>query len=406
MSANARSLVDRVHASPRYALGAALALGLLLGLSGNLRAQAPARSGFPVDLEIPLSPTPVRAGGRVHLFYELHITDFIDKPVELVHLDVLKGDAGSPPLASYRQDDLDKRMVQPGAAPSPAGVRIIPGGSRAVVFIELTLDAGAALPQALRHQLTFDYKKNDGTTAESVVDGAAVAIAPGKPLALMPPLRGDGWVAGDVLSNDGDHRRTLTAINGRVRIPQRFAIDWVRIDEDGHAFRGSAAQNESWIGYGAEVLAVADGVVSSIMDGIADNDGNAGPKARITVETIGGNYIVLALADGRYCLFAHLKPGSLRVKLGDKVRAGQVLALLGNSGNTTAPHLHFHVTDANSALGAEGVPYVFTSFEVAGTVQSPDPLLDEGAAWQPAPGTHPENRSGEIPTNWAVLRFP
>jgi murein DD-endopeptidase len=395
----------RLITSRAIALVAAASV-LFLGLAGNLRAEAPALSGFPVDLDIPVAPTPVRSGGSLHLFYELHITDFIGKPVELTRLDVFKGDTGSTPLASYQQADLDKRVVQPGADSSATSARMIPGGSRAVVFVELTLKTDADVPRALHHRLTFAYKKSDGSSAEGIVDGALVAVLRSKPIVLKPPMHGDGWIAGDVLSSDGDHRRTLTPINGKVRIPQRFAIDWVQIGKDGKAYHGNPAENASWYGYGADVLAVADGVVAGIKDGIPDNDGNAGPKEKITVETIGGNYVILDLGGGRFCLFAHLKPGSIKVKLGDKVRAGQVLALLGNSGNTTAPHLHLHVTDANSALGAEGLPYVFESFDVAGVVPLPDKLLDEGEAWKPLPDSHAEHHHREMPVNWAVVKFP
>jgi murein DD-endopeptidase len=384
----------------------ALAVVLSLGIAGNLRAEPPALSGFPVDLNIPEAPTPVRAGGSLHLFYELHVTDFIGKPVELKRLDVFKGDSDTTPLASYQQADLDKLVVQPGAADATASARMIPGGSRAVVFIELTLKTDADVPHALHHRLTFAYKKSDGSSAEGVVDGAPVAVLRNRPIVLKPPMHGDGWIAGDVLSNDGDHRRTLTPINGKVRIPQRFAIDWVQIGKDGKAYHDNPAENASWYGYGADVLAVSNGMVAGIKDGIPDNDGNAGPKEKITVETIGGNYVILDLGGGRFCLFAHLKPGSIKVKLGDKVRAGQVLALLGNSGNTTAPHLHFHVTDANSALGAEGLPYVFENFDVAGVVPLPDKLFDEGEAWKPLPDSHAEHHRREIPANWAVVKFP
>jgi len=83
----------------------------------------------------------------------------------------------------------------------------------------------------------------------------------------------------------------------------------------------------------------------------------------ITLETIGGNHVILDLGGGRFTFYAHMQPASLRVKVGEKVRRGQVLGLVGNSGNSTAPHLHFHLTDANSPLESEGLPYVFESFE-------------------------------------------
>ena len=78
----------------------------------------------------------------------------------------------------------------------------------------------------------------------------------------------------------------------------------------------------------------------------------------ITSETVGGNHIVLDLGGGRYAFYAHLQPGSLKVKVGDRVTRGQVIGLVGNSGNSTEPHLHFHISDGVSPLGSEGLPYV------------------------------------------------
>jgi len=83
----------------------------------------------------------------------------------------------------------------------------------------------------------------------------------------------------------------------------------------------------------------------------------------ITLETIGGNHVVLDLGHRRFAFYAHLQPGSLKVKVGDRVKRGQVLGLVGNSGNSTEPHLHFHLADSISPLGSEGVPYALDSFD-------------------------------------------
>jgi murein DD-endopeptidase MepM/ murein hydrolase activator NlpD len=123
----------------------------------------------------------------------------------------------------------------------------------------------------------------------------------------------------------------------------------------------------------------------------------------ITVETITGNYIVLDIGNGRYATFAHLIPKSLRVSVGARVRRGQVLGLLGNSGSSDAPHLHFHVTDGRSALGSEGVPFIFESVQHRGTVASLDKLIAD-EPWIPQGGTVVRTR--EIPMENAVIRFP
>jgi murein DD-endopeptidase MepM/ murein hydrolase activator NlpD len=114
------------------------------------------------------------------------------------------------------------------------------------------------------------------------------------------------------------------------------------------------------------------------------------------LETVGGNHIIMDLGGGRFAFYAHLQPGSLRVKNGDKVRRGQVLGLVGNSGNSTEPHLHFHISDANSPLSSEGLPYVFPSFEVQG----------RGWGWKPGASPTTEKRKDEMPMELEVIRFP
>ena len=72
------------------------------------------------------------------------------------------------------------------------------------------------------------------------------------------------------------------------------------------------------------------------------------------------------MGKGRFAFYAHLQPGSVRVKVGDTVKTGQVLGLLGNSGNSDAPHLHFHIMDGPRPLSSNGLPYRFSSFTSKG----------------------------------------
>jgi murein DD-endopeptidase MepM/ murein hydrolase activator NlpD len=81
--------------------------------------------------------------------------------------------------------------------------------------------------------------------------------------------------------------------------------------------------------------------------------------AEMTLVTAGGNYVALDIGYGRYALYGHLIPGSIKVKKGDFVKRGQVLGRLGNSGNSTEPHLHFQIADAPSFLNANGLPYLY-----------------------------------------------
>ena len=113
----------------------------------------------------------------------------------------------------------------------------------------------------------------------------------------------------------------------------------------------------------------------------------------MTLKTIGGNHVILDIGNGRYAVFAHMQTASVRVKLGGHVRRGQVLGLVGNSGNATEPHLHFHICDANSVLSCEGLPYAFPSFEAQGRVK-----LDAEQA--------SVKHEMEIPTESEIVRFP
>jgi murein DD-endopeptidase MepM/ murein hydrolase activator NlpD len=383
----------------------ALSFALLLIVINPSFILAQKLSAVPVDLEIPVAPIPVKANGKVHLFYELHITNFRAKNLELTRVEVLGDAANALPLASYKDKELTGRMARPGAPPDLSDVRIIGGGMRAVVFLQITVDKEADVPRALRHRLFFKPDETNANSEERVVDGAPVVVHRSAPRVISSPLRGEGWVALSGMSNTSLHRRTIVVVNGKARNAQRFATDWTRIGADGLAFRGDPSKNVNWSAYGAEVLAVADAVVVDVKDGIPENDPTSDKKAvPINLETVGGNYIILDLGGGYFAFYAHLQPKSIRVKVGDHVRRGQALALLGNSGNSDAPHLHFHVSDGNSPLGAEGVPYVLESFEMQGVLTSKKLLVEGG--WKPQPSSTTDKRRLEIPIENAVVTFP
>jgi hypothetical protein len=374
---------------------------IFLGCGGANPAGAQKIFDVPVDLEIPLAPTPVKAAGKIHLFYELHMTNFRAVALRLTGAEIFDNERNTR-LASYEDAELVTRLSRPGAPQELTDKRIIAGGMRAVLFLQITISTESEIPKTLRHRLLFTAVDKGGE--EKVVEGAFTSVLRYAPLVISPPLRGEGWLALSGLSNTNSHRRTLVVVNGKARIAQRFATDWTRIGEDGLAFRGDPAKNASWSAYGAEVLAVAKALVVDVKDGIPENDPTSDQKAvPINLETVAGNYVILDLGGGHFAFYAHLQPGSLRVKVGDKVRAGETLALLGNSGQSDAPHLHFHITDGNSPLGAEGLPYVFRTFEQLGILPSKQ-LLVCGEGWKPQAGAA-DKRLMEIPIENAVVRF-
>lgn len=309
----------------------------------------PLAAQVPVDLQVPLAPTPFSGAGKTHLAWELHITNFGGQGLNLHRLEVLAGDS---PLASFEGAELTALFS--GARDVLVKDSLSPG-LRAVAFLWLTLDAGKPVPATLHHRLT---------TGTDSVDGAPITVSTASPVVLDPPLRGANWISANGPSNTSVHRRALIPVGGKARIAQRFAIDWFQIGPDGKSFTGDPADNRSYRAYGQEVLAVADGVVAELKDAIPENV--PGPSERavpITLDTIGGNHIILDLGGGHFATYLHLQPGSLRVKSGERVHRGQALALVGNSGNSSEAHLHFQVTDQGSVLGAEGLPFALEAFE-------------------------------------------
>ncbi len=155
-------------------------------------------------------------------------------------------------------------------------------------------------------------------------------------------------------------------MNGKLYLGQRFAIDWNGVDDENRFVVGDPEVNTNWVFYGKPVIAVADARVVAAVDRFPDQIPNR-PEP-VTIDQADGNYVILALGGGRFAFYAHLAAGSVRVKRGDRVRRGRVLGLLGNSGSSTGPHLHFQVMNRASALASDGLPFVIDRFRFAGRI--------------------------------------
>ena len=366
-------------------------LSVLAGsIAGSALAQDPPKPttpprpiDAPIDVAVPVPPTAFRGDGKMHLVYEVHLTNFARPEILLTRFEVLAGDRS---LAAYSGDDFARMVTRP-ALQTKEPLRI-DGGLRAVIFVWVTLDSAADVPASLDHRITLKVADDEftSTCARIPVFNDAVSIS--------PPLKGDGWCAANGPANGSGHRRSLIPVGGGVHIAQRFAIDWLQLRDEGGSFKGDRLDNKNYRCYGSDVLAVADATVVTVKDGIPQNVPGINSRAvPITLETVGGNHVILDLGRGHFAFYAHLQPGQIRVKAGDRVKHGQVMALLGNSGNSTEPHLHFHICNLNSPLAAEGLPYT-VNFEVIG----------KGMGWKPSDAAA-EPRSQEMPLQNTVLRF-
>lgn len=378
-------------------------------LSQSLRSDE-VLSSFSVQ---PISaPNPVLgADDRVHLAYELLVANNSRLFVTLDKVEAV--DPAGAALWSLEGDPLAAlTMIYAGS-----GRTVSPGGT-AAVFMDVSFAKGTPLPAdvAVRITATRQAAGPDGKPVPMPADaplpstftftGASTPI--GKPaVRIQPPLRGKGWIAvNGCCDSITSHRGAVIAVNGTLRVPERFAIDFVRIDDKGRLFVGPATALSSYPYYGTAVHSVADGVVVNLYDD-TDEQVPSEPAKGITPANIGGNMLVIDIGGGAYAFYAHMQRGSLKVKLGDKVRAGDVIGLLGNTGNTTAPHLHFHVMDGISPLDANGLPYVFDRFSSPGSVKdvgNEDPTVT-GAPFPIDAGRFAGDHIDQLPLNDQVVDF-
>jgi len=378
---------------------------LMVSQAGAVLAQTFAQA--PVEVRVPVPPRPVvGSDGATHLAYELHVSNFYkDTGTLSLRRVAVYGDAAAAPLASFSDAKVNGLLAHPA---DEAGTGVpVEGGRRVVLFLWLDLPSGVAPPRVLRHQLEFQ----PATGATQRVDGVRTVVDSTPPIVIGPPLRAGPWLAHEGPGNHLSHHwGSLVAANGQVTIPQRYAIDFFGLDTQGHAVHIARDKlgdsvDADWVGFGAPVLAVADGVVRDARDGESDNKPMAGSPepAELTARALMGNFVVLEIAPGVFAHYAHFQRGSLTVKVGDHVKRGAVLGKLGQSGNANAPHLHFELATAATFEESEGLPFVIDAFDRLGAAQVGD-TLDQAAKVSFGPPS-PKARRRQMPLDGDVLEF-
>jgi murein DD-endopeptidase MepM/ murein hydrolase activator NlpD len=292
--------------------------------------------------------------------------------------------------------------------PPPSNL-LAPGGS-AVVWLDVRVKNKWDVPDALGHLVAAATRPVTG--AESLRFWSLVgrvAVQHREPLELGPPARGGIWVADEgCCDSDTHHRRGLLVVDGNEVVPQRFAIDWMSLDRHHRAWVGDPHRLSSYVSYGQPLIAVAAGTVVSARDGNADQPPPDNPTPPSASE-LPGNRVILRVRPGVYITYAHLKPGSGRVREGERVSRGQPIGQLGNSGNSATPHLHLQVQVTKSFL-SDGLPFVFNRFKLLGQITQP--FSDENLGLRAngklpfAPAQKPGLRRGEMPLSQNVVRFP
>jgi murein DD-endopeptidase MepM/ murein hydrolase activator NlpD len=183
-------------------------------------------------------------------------------------------------------------------------------------------------------------------------DEGPLADLPPARTSLRPPFRGT-WTAHNAARTPWNHHFN--------NVQQRFAVDWVQV-EGGRTYRTDGKTNADYYAYGQDALAPAAGTVAIVVDGVPENPR---PGERDPYHVC-GNEVVIDLGNGEYALLCHLIPGSIPIRPGDKVASGQRVGRIGNSGNSTEPHLHFQVNTSPRLIAAQSMPAPFAHVLVDG----------------------------------------
>jgi peptidase M23-like protein len=351
-----------------------------LAAAGALASRAGAQSQSESDLNTPLTapggppglldvqpiaqPMPLDVQGKAYLVYELLVTNFQTAPVAL---ESLRADGGPMGIFNFADGAL-KSMVDLPARYGATGQELSIEPLKTRLLMLWLPFASRQVPHRLMHTIGYSVASGSGSQAGRrpmtvVTQPPLLVDYKARPVVIGPPLRGNDWLAGNGPSNTSSHRRAFMVADGQIYFPEWFAIDFVQLGKDGKTYTGDPRDNRSYHAYGADVIAVAEGRVVDARSGIHDNvpGSVAGP---ITMATIARDYVIEEIGNGVYAFYAHLKPGSIKVWVGAGVKRGQVLGSLGNTGNSTEPHLHFHVISRPSPLAGNGLPYAFDHFSI------------------------------------------
>ena len=331
---------------------------LLLLVAFSAMAQQAGAARVTINVE-PQTVYSERSSGRHLLSFDFRLENRGDEPVRVSRIEVSVFD---------RSGDLQFRkfLTAGGLQHGKEEFPIVDKKSSSYIynpFVDFPPEIELA---SLRYDFTFE------TGDERTESTASVTVSPrpfeGKTKLILP-------LKGRILLHDGHdyyahHRRFdlshpfLKEINV-TRNFTRFASDLCVVNERGDLRRNVNNSNDDWYGFGAPVYAPGPGRIVRMKDGVPDNING---KSTFTLDEFrkdptvpGGNFVMIDHLNGEYSLIAHMKQGSLRVRVGDTVRAGQQVGQMGVSGDAYLPHVHYELRDS-SELNANGLPAYFHDF--------------------------------------------
>jgi hypothetical protein len=319
-------------------------------------------------IEVVLNDIPCPTEENLLIGYMLSTWEFERDGLTLYKIEVLNHRTGET-VQCIEQVDLPR--IYKGDLGTHFGIRF-DHLTRYFFSLRLSIPLGVSAPAEIRHRLAF-------TNGLAVEGGVLCPRLDERPRVIAPPIRGDRLVFANQ-SNRVYHFGAALFRDGHIYTTERYAFDSLRYDESlSDFFAGDPAVNSSYFNYGMPVLAVADGTVVQVVNAHPENHGNLGDVVLDSMIDYAGNYVIIDIGEGLFACYAHCIPGSIGVQMGDRVRQGEVIARLGNSGNSNAPHLHFQLCDGPDFFWSRGVPFVLASYvktgEVPGAIVAPQRVV-------------------------------
>lgn len=324
--------------------------------------------------------------GRRHIAYELVLGGTTPVALKITRVQV-RDAASKRTLLSLSGRRLAAHLTKMGDSEAPLKGGIVQSAETAVAWLDVSLPARARVPARLDHVVTGVVQVKGGPTLREVITPVATRRA--RVPALGPPLGGGGaWLASDgCCSAYTHHRWGMISVNGSLGVPQRFAIDWYAVDDQNRTWIGDPSKLTSYLSYGRPVIAAAGGVVTGITsDDFPETTSAPEPPPIPPIEQTVGNAVIIRIAPGTYILNAHMQPGSIRVRVGQRVRRGDPIGLVGSSGNSSTPHLHFQLLSTPTFFPSDSFPWAFERFELTGRMTRR--IWDDDLGLQPT-GTLP-----------------
>jgi hypothetical protein len=357
------------------------------------QATAPASDTYtPILITIDSRPQAFKmTDKKFHLVYEVRLTNGTDFDQVIDRFEVRDPDRQNRTLFQIAPD-LITQVAAPGKCTLNAGA--LEPHHQCLLLIHIIVDTQESVPQKLAH-VVFRPSLPDGTL--QMEPAYIVDVIPNS-VVLYPPLSGGRWLVYHGCCT-GEHRRLVETMNNFWTFPERFAIDFYQLDEANRLADSAGPVLGQFEGFDEKILAAADGVVVDFFDKATDNQ----PGTSIPMDQTNsryGNFVVIALTGvpNTFLLYAHIENLKVVVQKNEPVHRGQVIGLIGNTGASVFPHLHFAVINRydKMLLATQSLPFVFTSFTLYGSIDHPDDTI------MPAPTLTTIESGPQIPVQFRI----